>query len=571
MADTQTIDPTSASQAGALATQAAPSSFDDMLGTDKTKQLTSDLTTLYEKKSKEDSGLAYGEQKAISRREAEMERAQKQEAATINDLKPWNADEEMSKRSHSPMEEFGSFATIFSIAASAFTHTPATNAMNAAASYMNAVNAGDAEGYNKAFQAFKENSDLALKRADLEHRQFEDDAKLLDVDMLRARVALEASAAKFNDKKTLALLRADMLPEVIQAQEAKRKAAEGWAEAMPKIEEANLRLNFIADKMKQQEQETGKPATHADQLKYMNEFDASRAEAKRAGLSAGRSTISPAYREEIRTDLETALGHTLSPELNSSLDSAYGAKGVNAARIVSSVNRAIESIKNDLADGKPEQEIDPAKRINDAITAASVSSGRSAATAFIQKYQLEHPDATAADVQHVSALYGQALASAHTLGSREANVTSSVNEAKDLAKKAIESSKKVPRGNIVPFTTLQQLTARSTSNPEQKEFDTWNAGLITAYSQTMSRTGQNTVTAQNRAMDILSTATGPEAYARQAKVLIEEMEIVKQGVRDAESELLGDKKPTSPDLGGKPKTVIQNGYTYELQPDGSYK
>ena len=155
-------------------TAPAPPSLDDMLKPDpaKLQKGMDEYRSAITEHSKAEAGIEGTFDKRAAKRESEMEKARAAESHEIGDLKPWNADEEMRKYSHSPMEEFGSLATIFSIAASAFTHTPATNAMNAAAAYMNAVNSGDAAGYQKAFTAFKENSQLALDRARIEHEQF---------------------------------------------------------------------------------------------------------------------------------------------------------------------------------------------------------------------------------------------------------------------------------------------------------------------------------------------------------------------------------------------------------------
>jgi hypothetical protein len=69
-----------------------------------------------------------------------------------------------------------------------------------------------------------------------------------------------------------------------------------------------------------------------------------------------------------------------------------------------------------------------------------------------------------------------------------------------------------------------------------KNFDLKNASLITAYSQTMSRSGVNSVTAQNRAKEVLLTADGPEAYRAGVNALLQEMEVVQQAVRDVEAD-----------------------------------
>jgi hypothetical protein len=90
---------------------------------------------------------------------------------------------------------------------------------------------------------------------------------------------------------------------------------------------------------------------------------------------------------------------------------------------------------------------------------------------------------------------------------------------------------------------------RGESIPAQNTFDVANASLITAYAQTMSRTGTNTVTAQNRAADILSTATGPRAYRAAVNTLLMEMRIVQEAVGEVGEAVTGKPgaQPTTTD------------------------
>ena len=104
------------------------------------------------------------------------------------------------------MENFGSLGSIIAIAASAFTHTSAISAFNAAAAYNEAVKNNDKDAYDKAFDGFKENSQLMIKRAGLEHERYEDAFKMAGMDMNIANARARAAAASFDDKKALILM-----------------------------------------------------------------------------------------------------------------------------------------------------------------------------------------------------------------------------------------------------------------------------------------------------------------------------------------------------------------------------
>ncbi len=152
-------------------------------------------------------------------------------------LRPWNADEEKAARVRGPMEQFGSVGFIFAMAASAFTRSPMTSALNAGAAAMTAIQEGDEKAYKSAYQAWKDNSDLALKRFDMEHRLYEDANQLLTTDMNLWKTKTSMIAAQFNDQTTLAMLDAGMYPQVVEMKEklansaiAVRKAQEGFQE-----------------------------------------------------------------------------------------------------------------------------------------------------------------------------------------------------------------------------------------------------------------------------------------------------------------------------------------------------
>ena len=160
---------------------------------------------------------------------------------------------------------------------------------------------------------------------------------------------------------------------------------------------------------------------------------------------------------------------------------------------------------------------------------------RSAPAMALRKFMEKHPEADDQALTQFSATYNEAQSRARTLGTRSGNIDIAVNEASAAAKQALKASEAVPRGEFVPINQLSQRAQKAGSSPALKRFEIANASLITAYSQTMSRTGANTVTAQNRATELLATATGPEAYKAGVEQLLTEMSIVQDAVRDVES------------------------------------
>lgn len=169
---------------------------------------------------------------------AQMERAFSAESESANSIPPmWNADKEREAREHGPIEKFASIGSVFGLVASAFTKTPMISAMNASAAAMNAIKDHDEEAYKSAYDAWKENTSLALKRFGMERELFQDTDKLLTTDLEQWKIKQLAIAAQFDNKKAIAMLDAGMGDKVIEMRAAQVRAAEGiikvqqeWAE-----------------------------------------------------------------------------------------------------------------------------------------------------------------------------------------------------------------------------------------------------------------------------------------------------------------------------------------------------
>jgi len=157
-----------------------------------------------------------------------------------SDIKDWNADKERQDRIRSPIENFGSAGSVFAILASAFTRTPMTNALNGAAAAMAASKDADESNYDKAFDAFKKNSDLALKRHEIQRNAYADAQTLLKTDMVAGEAAMRAVASRFDDKKMSALLDNGYLKEALDLEDKRVAAARGLISVMPKLQEMDM-------------------------------------------------------------------------------------------------------------------------------------------------------------------------------------------------------------------------------------------------------------------------------------------------------------------------------------------
>jgi hypothetical protein len=197
------------------------------------RDLTERMGALYEHKIETDDAISAATERRAAADRQQMQRAFEQtgfEAATA--LKPWDAKEEARKTAYDPIEAFGSIGSVFGILASAFTHAPMANALNASAAAMEAVRAGKEDDFQRNFQAWKANNDLAVKRFEMERQHFTDAATLMDRDLAAGTRLASLNALRFGDQKAKLLLDMGMVKEWYELQESRAK-----------LGEENIRLN----------------------------------------------------------------------------------------------------------------------------------------------------------------------------------------------------------------------------------------------------------------------------------------------------------------------------------------
>jgi|SRR5215469_13314500 len=180
----------------------------------------------------------------------ERYRARQEQAATAaafeaGDLKPWNAQEALAATKHNLWEQFGSPGFIFAMLASSFTAYPMMSALNGGAAAMNAINQGDIDAYNTAFDAWKENSRLVIDRHKIEQDYFNDIEDLRKHNLEDWKTETAIGLAKFNDQRSLMLLHMGMFPELEEARLGKAKAIVEMQKAKEAIEENETQRQIV--------------------------------------------------------------------------------------------------------------------------------------------------------------------------------------------------------------------------------------------------------------------------------------------------------------------------------------
>ena len=183
-----------------------------------------------------------------TRLEADRTRAEQALRATAigpNELQPWDADTQARKYSTSPIEAFGSLGSVFAMVASAFTDRPMENALNAGAAAMTAIKANDDQAFTRAFEGWKVNTDLAVKRHNIQQQDYQNAITLMSTDMAAGRARLEMLAGKYGDEKALFLLRNGYDDDLMKMLEHRARAAKGLAEANQFITKDAIQRNIL--------------------------------------------------------------------------------------------------------------------------------------------------------------------------------------------------------------------------------------------------------------------------------------------------------------------------------------
>ncbi len=228
--------------------------------------LVSSLTDLRRKKVQADTRMSAESDEQQARDRAVRNHAFALEGVAASELpKPWNAEEQHKKWETNPIDGFGSMGGLFAMVASAFTKAPMENAMNGLAGAINSTREANEQGYQRAYDSFKENVKLADQRFKTQHELYTDALQLGSADAAASDAKFRHAAVKFGDSQMLMLAEHGMIKEIYELQ-ASRAAAH---EAMMKSSEA-IDLHTVqkaaVDAVKMNPPHTGDPVADRLQL-----------------------------------------------------------------------------------------------------------------------------------------------------------------------------------------------------------------------------------------------------------------------------------------------------------------
>lgn len=189
--------------------------------------LMSNLAANQRVKMQENARIAADTNARLAQDRARMEAAYKKTEFDPAQLPAWDAKAKAAEHRTDPIDAFGSNGMVFAMLASAFTGQPMNTALMAGAAALNAVKAGDDQAYERDFTAWKENTNLALKRHDIQRQNYNDAINLMNQNLNAGQAQLRLAATKYDDQKTLALLDAGLDQQVIELQAGRQRLADG--------------------------------------------------------------------------------------------------------------------------------------------------------------------------------------------------------------------------------------------------------------------------------------------------------------------------------------------------------
>ncbi len=501
----------------------------------------------------------------LERDRAERDRAYRQEAAGPDSLPPkWDAATERAKNSTGPMESFGSVGMIFALAASAFTKAPMTSALKAGGAVLEAIHAGDEERYKSAYQAWKDNTELALKRFQMERDLFEDANKLSTSDINEWRTKQTEIAGRFDNKKIVTMLEAGMDKDVIDIQNAQVKGAVEMAAAKDKMEDFNNKYQILeAEKQSFMEangiddpkdlrviqhalevkQALNDPAT-SEQQRLMKDF--------RNEYWQKNHAMPPADEEVKQWQKVQSIGlkaneidrRTLAYETDPS-SPTFGDHASSYDR----ASKEVATAKQSGANLSPEA-IDSAARIyvQTGKFPPNVGRGTQGAAnvtaiqnrvAEIEKEQGKTPE----QIAEGQRTFQTRTAGLRALETRRGRLLSSIyatDEMGDLLKQASDAA---PRTKFTIINRGEQSIEASTSDPKLAAFTAAINSYVNTYAQALSPTGQSRISDKEHAYDLINKAMGSGAIDAVVDQLHKETRAEMSASRKALKELTTGEEP----------------------------
>jgi hypothetical protein len=457
----------------------------------------------------------------------EIKKAQEKTGIGPDDLKPWNADAEMQKYTTSPMEQFGSAGMMFAMLASAFTHQPMANALNAGASAMKAIQAGDQMQYQHAYEAWKANTDLALKRHQIEREKIQDAIELMSADATIGRAKLGAALSEYNNGWGQFLLENGHDDKLFEGFEAQNKAALNTMKAYIDIQDQKPKLDAMWN--------------------IKNATD---------DLEEARKTKDPNKIAEAEEKLSHAVQDArsiTSPFSKSQAMSPGAQKAARIQQLMDEEHLTYEQAVRQVGEGSKPQagmqlDEETATRMAEQYIAGDkqVAVGLGYGTVGAQNRLLFQKAVTRVakeqglsgeDIAKTIAEFHGLVAGETALGRRAANVEMAISEAQKMAPLALTASENVDRTRFPTLNEALLAYEQGAGDENVVRLGVATNSLINIYARAVNPNGVATVSDKDHARELLSAAWNKGQYAAGIDQLMQELSAARAAPKEVKQEL----------------------------------
>ena len=204
-----------------------------MFGHMSMDQFTPYFRKLEQNQAESEKATAPIREKMLGQLGEDMDRAHKAaDAIEPVDIQKWS----LPPPKNDPVDGFASFGAMFAGIASAFTHTPAINAMNGMAAAIQARNEGNQIAYKQAYEAWKDNTQLAIDRQKIQSAAFTRALDLMQTDVAAGHAALIAAGSVYGDRNAVMNAELGLYGKVAEANAVADRAMMVWGVKQKQID-----------------------------------------------------------------------------------------------------------------------------------------------------------------------------------------------------------------------------------------------------------------------------------------------------------------------------------------------
>ena len=566
-----------------------------------------------EQKKEADQAPVYAQMKS----DVAQDRSRFQDVA--KDYTPIKETPPPARPQNDPLAAFGSASAIFATLASAFTHTPAINAMNALGSAINAKNRNDWQTYEQQYKQWKDQTELAIQHHKLQADDMKNAMEMMKDDLATGVAMAKAVAAQSDDHIATRLLEQGQYKDLADHQLAAGRAAAAMQESALRIQDMHMDLTMKRDQFQAAQAlaqtQPGTPEHAAALQKVIDLATGLHPEmvvnSQRAQDAKNQVVTDPTNGKQyvynpITRQSTTLDGQPYSPGGQAKLgqsgtpaaDQEKDIQDITADRIAQAEKNGTTltdaqkaqirtDVRNQIA-GEKKLATDAAGAIShDAavIVAQRVIAGDERATVGMARsnanmtkvaneivVQAKQQGLSGNDIAIRIAEFQGMTSAERTLGTREANMEIAANVVRGMVPTALDTSAKVSRSQYPTLNAVILAANRGTGDENVVRFGQAANAIIYEYAKFLNPTGVPTDSDKARATDILNTAwTQGQFAAALDQIVNKEIPAGATGIAATRGEFragLGTSTTAAPS--GQTVPVISDKSAYDALPPGSH-